>query len=74
MEPLLLDVRGLEPPEPLERALEALDALQPAQRMHMKIHRTPHMLYPILEREGYAHETHCTAQGDIEVLIWRMGP
>jgi uncharacterized protein (DUF2249 family) len=50
---ILLDVRGLMPPEPLERVLDALDFLTPAGRIVMLIDREPLPLYRILERNGY---------------------
>ena len=68
---LVLDVRDLEPPEPLEKVLEALCSLGDEQRIRMVHWRKPHPLYPILEREGFAHETRVTETGDFEILIWR---
>jgi uncharacterized protein (DUF2249 family) len=67
----LLDVRELEPPEPLERVLELLDTLAVGDRLRMLHRRDPHLLYPILAREGFAHRTAATAEGDYEILIWR---
>jgi uncharacterized protein (DUF2249 family) len=67
----LLDVRELEPPEPLERVLELLDTLAAGDSLRMLHRRQPNLLYPILEREGFAHRTTTTAEGDFEILIWR---
>ena len=67
----LLDVRELEPPEPLERVLELLDTLAAGDALRMLHGRQPNLLYPILEREGFAHHTTTTAEGDFEILIWR---
>ena len=67
---VFLDLRGLEPPEPLERVLEALCNLDSGQRIRMLIQRDPYLLYPILARDGYAHEVRCTETGDYEILIW----
>ena len=50
-----LDVRGLQPPEPLERVLEALDRLGPDDRIIVKFDRRPVPLYRILERNGYIY-------------------
>ncbi len=66
----LLDVRDLEPPEPLERVLAELDTLEPDECIRMLHRRDPHLLYPILEREHFAHETSVTDEGLIQVLIW----
>ena len=68
---LVLDVRDLEPPEPLEAVLEALCTLQDGQRIRMIHRREPHPLYGILARDGFAHETATTEAGDFEILIWR---
>ncbi len=66
----LLDVGGLEPPEPMVRILDALDQLGPDERLRVLIDRDPLPLYQILRRYGYQHRT--TAQADLryEVLIW----
>ena len=67
---LEIDVCGLEPPEPLERVLEALGRLQPGQRLRVLIPREPFPLYRILERNGYAHETKSREDFLYEVVIW----
>jgi uncharacterized protein (DUF2249 family) len=66
----LLDVRDLEPPEPLERVLAELETLAPHERIRMVHRRDPHMLYPILEREHFAHRTLIGDDGLVQVLIW----
>ena len=38
---LVVDARGLEPPEPMVRVLESLDLLQFGERMLLLIHREP---------------------------------
>ncbi|GAB4346213.1 MAG: hypothetical protein Kow006_04390 [Gammaproteobacteria bacterium] len=53
----LLDVSGLEPCEPLERALEALRQLQPGEYLHMIHRQEPLLLYPMLERLGMRWHT-----------------
>jgi uncharacterized protein (DUF2249 family) len=71
MQDMTLDVRGLEPPEPMERVLEALPTLAPGQRLCMVIGREPHPLYAILARNGYAYTTRCRDDHVYEVLIWK---
>lgn len=66
-----LDVRGLEPPEPLERVLDALDRLAPADQLSMLIDREPHPLYRILANNGYRHRTTALPDFNFEVRIWR---
>lgn len=68
-----LDVRGLAPPEPLERVLDALDLLGPADQLRMLIEREPHPLYRILANNGYYHSTTALPDSLYQVTIWR-GP
>lgn len=69
----ILDVRGLEPPQPLELALEASARLAPGQRLRMIHHREPCLLYPLLEKGGFHHRTAVTNDDRFELLIWRKG-
>jgi uncharacterized protein (DUF2249 family) len=68
-EPMVLDVRGLEPPEPMVRTLEALAAL-PAGGTLIQINvRVPHMLLPHLEARGFAYQVHQEADDRVRVVI-----
>lgn len=67
----VLDARDLLPPEPLERTLEALDELQPGQRLRLLLSREPYPLYGILNRNGYRHQTEPQPEGHFAILIWR---
>ncbi len=67
----LIDAREMEPPEPLERTLEALDELQPGQRVRLLLPREPFPLYGILDRYGWRHETQQQPDGTFVILIWR---
>jgi uncharacterized protein (DUF2249 family) len=64
-----LDVRGLEPPEPLARVLAALDALPRDGALLLKIDCRPVPLYRILERNGYAYEERPGAESMFEITI-----
>jgi uncharacterized protein (DUF2249 family) len=64
-----IDVCGLQPPEPLERVLEALSRLRPGQRLRMLIDREPRPLYGILERNGYAYEATLRDDYIYDILI-----
>jgi len=66
---IVVDGRGLEPPEPMERVLAALDGLQPGQWVRFLIHRQPYPLYDILRRHHYPYETITGAEGSFEILI-----
>jgi len=70
---LVLDVRGLEPPQPLERALEESARLAAGQRLRMIHHREPCLLYPLLAKRGYCHRTADASDDHFELLIWRKG-
>jgi uncharacterized protein (DUF2249 family) len=50
---IVVDGRGLEHPEPLERVLAALDELATGQALRFLIHRQPYPLYDILRRHRY---------------------
>lgn len=66
---LVVDGRGLEPPEPMELAVAALDKLQPGQHLRFLIHRQPYPLYDLLRRYDYNYETTALAEGGFAVLI-----
>jgi len=69
MEEILLDARGLQPPEPLERVLDALDEVTPGKRLRMLVDREPLPLYRILERNGLRYRSTVRDDGSFEVAI-----
>lgn len=66
-----LDVRDLEPPEPMQRALEAIARLAPEEQLRMRHHREPFPLYAILSERGFSHRTTLLADDSYEILIWQ---
>lgn len=44
---IVVDARGLEPPEPMERVLSALDDLPPGEKLLMRIHIEPRPLFRV---------------------------
>lgn len=66
---IVVDGRGLEPPEPMELVLAALEHLQPGQRVRFLIHRQPYPLYDLLRRHRYRYETTKLASGEFEIVI-----
>lgn len=66
---VVVDGRWLEPPEPMERVLLALDCLRAGERVRFLIHREPLPLYPILERTGWRYEVRLLEDGCFEILI-----
>ena len=67
----VLDVRGLEPPHPLVRVIEALDRLPAGGELVVLHERRPVFLYPQLEERGFAHETDEPSAGVIRIRIRR---
>jgi uncharacterized protein (DUF2249 family) len=72
--PVQLDVRGLEPPLPMLRVLEAIDALAPGQHLEVLHDRRPVFLYPQLEERGFRHTTDEPEPGLVRIAIWQGGP
>ena len=66
---ILVDARGLEPPEPMEKVMQVLALLRPGQSIRMLLHREPFPLYAILAERGYRHETRMDADGSYVILI-----
>ena len=69
IEEILVDARGLEPPEPMEKVMQTLALLRPGQSIRMLLHREPFPLYALLAERGYRHETRMEADGSYVILI-----
>lgn len=67
----VLDVRGLEPPQPMLRVLQEVDQLGPAAELEVRHDRRPIFLYPQLEERGFVHETDEPEPGLVRILIRR---
>ena len=68
---LRLDVRGLEPPEPMTRTLEALESL-PATHVLLHVNvRVPQLLLPILRERGFDYSIDESTPRVVYVRIWR---
>jgi uncharacterized protein (DUF2249 family) len=70
-EDIQIDVCGLEPPEPMERVLDALSRLPRGRRLRMLIDREPRPLYRILEGNGYAYQPTLRPDYLYEIVIWQ---
>ena len=68
---LTLDARGWEPPEPMVRMLEALDALPRGRKIVMLLHREPRPLFHILKINGFDCRSRLVPEGHFEVAVWR---
>lgn len=67
---VVLDVRGLEPPEPLVRTLAALETLPPGHVLLQINVRVPQFLIPMLGERGYACEIDDSRADRVLVRIW----
>ena len=65
----VVDGRGLEPPEPFERTMAALDEIEPGQKVLLLLGREPFPLYRALALNGFVWQTKHTQSGEVEVLI-----
>ncbi|MFN3476410.1 MAG: DUF2249 domain-containing protein [Candidatus Methylomirabilales bacterium] len=71
---ITLDVRGLEPPEPMVRVLEALEHLPRGATLLVLHERRPLFLYPKLEERGFEYITQEIAPGDVRIFIRHRNP
>lgn len=66
---MILDNRGLEPPQPMMRTLEALEGLQPGDTLSIINDRRPMFLYEQLEEKGYKYVTTPNEDGSFTIEI-----
>jgi tRNA 2-thiouridine synthesizing protein A len=66
---IVLDARGLEPPEPMVRTMEALDQLAVGKKLLVLLPREPYPLYRALTVNGFSWQTTLRPDGTVEVLI-----
>ncbi|MBL8367326.1 MAG: DUF2249 domain-containing protein [Candidatus Accumulibacter sp.] len=72
--PIVLDVRDLEPPEPMVRTMEALDTLAASEELLVLLPREPYPLYRALELNGFTWKSERQADGTVQVLIQHQEP
>ncbi len=68
---VVLDVRELEPPEPMVRTLTALEELPPGATLVQINARVPQFLLPQLEARGYSYEIREQSPDLVRVFIRR---
>jgi len=66
---ILVDARGLEPPEPFERVIDALARLQPEEEVLLLLDRAPVPLYRFLHANAYEYTSASFPDGRVEVRI-----
>jgi uncharacterized protein (DUF2249 family) len=70
---VVLDVRGMEPPEPMVRTLAALEALPPGGTLVQVNVRVPRFLLPKLDELGFEYEVREQDEELVRVFIRRRG-
>lgn len=70
---VVLDVRGLEPPEPMVRTLAALESLPPGHTLVQLNVRVPRFLLPELDARGFGYEVREQSPELVRVFIRRAG-
>ena len=68
---VLLDNRGLSPPEPMLRILTALESLTPGGQIIAKMDRRPIFLFPELDERGYTYSCDPAGEGGFLLTITR---
>ena len=68
-----LDVRDLEPPEPMVRILEKISVMDEDTVLLVHHHREPVMLYPKMEERGFGAITNKINDNYFKVLIKKIG-
>jgi quercetin dioxygenase-like cupin family protein/uncharacterized protein (DUF2249 family) len=64
-----VDARGLEPPQPMVKILEALSTLRTGQQLRARTDRRPMLLYPQVEERGFKAETEEQSDGSFITQI-----
>ena len=67
---LVLDVRGMEPPEPLERVIETIADFAPGDTLKLVIDCEPKPLFRILRANDYQWRVEPGAGSHFEITIW----
>jgi uncharacterized protein (DUF2249 family) len=69
---VVLDVRGLEPPEPMMLTLTALETLPAGHQLVQVNERVPQFLLPILAERGFAYDINESHAAGVLVQIHRI--
>ncbi len=64
-----LDNRGLQPPEPMQRTLKALEEMNIGDKLTIINDRKPMFLFEELEQKGYSYEVNSREDGAFEIII-----
>lgn len=67
----VLDNRGLEPPEPMQRTLKALEELQTGESLRIINDRKPMFLFEELDDQGLKYEVEPRDDGSFQITIYK---
>jgi uncharacterized protein (DUF2249 family) len=67
---LTLDIRGMAPPEPLDRVLTTIADFGHGDTLRILSDFEPWPLYRILERDGFRHYVEAGADAPCEITVW----
>ncbi|MEP7180753.1 MAG: DUF2249 domain-containing protein [Betaproteobacteria bacterium] len=67
---VVLDVRGMEAPQPLERILETIGTFTVGDKLKVLIDCEAKPLYRILDRNNYGYHVEAGADSIYEITIW----
>ncbi|APC47497.1 DUF2249 domain-containing protein [Virgibacillus halodenitrificans] len=70
---MIIDNRGLEPPQPMIRTLKALDGMNIGEHLSIINDRRPMFLYEELDERGYSHATEPLEDGSFKIIITKSG-
>jgi uncharacterized protein (DUF2249 family) len=70
---VILDVRGMQPPEPLERVLSTIGDFQAGDTLRLVIDCEPRPLFRILKDNGYSWRVEPGIESNYEITIWARG-
>ncbi len=68
----VIDGREMQPPEPMERTMEALDTLGDGEELLLLLYCQPHPLFGMLGKNGYAWSDELRADGTREIRIRKL--
>ncbi len=68
---MILDNRGLEPPQPMMRTLAALETLGEQETLTIINDRRPMFLFEQLDEQGYRYTTEQQNDGSFKIEIFR---
>ena len=68
----VIDGREMQPPEPMERTLEALDTLAADDELLLLLYCQPHPLFGILKRHCYTWSDELRADWTREIRIRKL--